>query len=75
MFSDHDNPVTAAAAAPAHEAQSEAATNPPEQAQETPSQRAAIGVQRHLQNPVAALHADRLVFGRVLVEVGHQRLR
>ena len=42
MFSDHDNPVTAAAAAPAHEAQSEAAANPTEQQQavhETPSQR------------------------------------
>src|SRR5215468_1712346 len=41
MFSDHDNPVTAAVAAPAHEAQSEAATNPAEQqaAHETPSQR------------------------------------
>jgi small subunit ribosomal protein S1 len=33
MFSDHDNPVTAAAAAPAHEEQSEAATNPTEQQQ------------------------------------------
>jgi len=45
MFSDHDNPVTAAAAAPAHEAQSEAAANPTEQqavpdpSHETPSQR------------------------------------
>ena len=46
MFSDHDNPVTAAAAAPAHEAQSGAAANPTEQqaaheasSHETPSQR------------------------------------
>jgi small subunit ribosomal protein S1 len=46
MFPDHDNPVTAAAAAPAHEAQSEAAANPTEQqaaheasSHETPSQR------------------------------------
>jgi len=42
MFSDHDNPVTAAAAAPAHEAQSAAAPeNPTEQqaVHETPSQR------------------------------------
>jgi small subunit ribosomal protein S1 len=42
MFSDHDNPVTAAAAAPAHEAQSAAAPeNPTEQpaAHQTPSQR------------------------------------
>jgi small subunit ribosomal protein S1 len=51
MFSDHDNPVTAAAAAPAHDAHSEAApeANPTEQSaahdpaqgssRETPSQR------------------------------------
>jgi small subunit ribosomal protein S1 len=41
MFSDHDNPVTAAAAAPAHEAQSAAPENPTEQqaVHETPSQR------------------------------------
>jgi small subunit ribosomal protein S1 len=42
MFPDHDNPVTAAAAAPAHEAQSAAAPeNPTEQpaVHETPSQR------------------------------------
>src|SRR5689334_9636416 len=41
MFTDHDNPVTAAAAAPAHEAQSEAAANPTEQqaTHESPSQR------------------------------------
>src|SRR5262249_10187966 len=42
MFSDHDNPVTAAAAAPADEAQSLAAPENPNQQQaahETPSQR------------------------------------
>src|SRR5262249_39711102 len=41
---------------------------------ETPTQWAAICMQRHLQNSMAPLHADRLVFGRVLVELAHRRL-
>src|SRR5215470_13482575 len=57
MFSDHDNPVTAAAAAPAHEAQSAAAPeNPTEQqaVHETPSQRSEEDPKTTVEAPVAA---------------------
>src|SRR5260370_743105 len=39
--------------------------------QDPPAQRAAIGVQRHLQNAVAPLHPDRLVLVGVALELAH----
>jgi len=53
MFSDHDNPVTAAAAAPAHESQSQAAPQETPQAssqassQENPAERQQAATQEH----------------------------
>ena len=43
--------------------------------QEPPAQRAAIGVQRHLQNAVSPLHPDRLVLVGVVLELAHGALR
>jgi len=43
--------------------------------QKAPAQRAAIGVQGHLQDAVAPLHADRLVLGGVVFELAHRSLR
>jgi small subunit ribosomal protein S1 len=49
MFSDHDNPVTAAAAAPAHESQSQAAPQAVSQAtpQENPAEQQQAATQEH----------------------------
>jgi small subunit ribosomal protein S1 len=67
MFSDHDNPVTAAAAVPAHEAQSEPAPNEaaPEHPEASPTQEVrsetpagdAPGAQAHAVDPAADAEA------------------
>src|SRR6266403_74412 len=40
--------------------------------QQTPLQRSAAGVKRHLEDAVAPFHADRLVLRRVVVKACHE---